>query len=299
MASLQQSELPDAPAAGRSRGQHAGRKVLRHRRQLVTPRPTWTKVTSALVELRLEACPDHPLYGDTNVFCLSPTPSYTAQFDEFAMLVELGDIDLMYAFARKHPLHVDALLTVGDFLRISSATDALELTERALYILEKCTMATAAQGVDLTAGSLRLPYDLFDNRRMHLALLRYIQAITRNGCYRTALEFAKILWSLDPLMDPVGVRVIADLLALQSGQYAWFDQAYGQVCDDCPWMANWHYSNALRYRLDGQSETASGLLQTAILQAPWMIPRLAEATGIEVDEASWSQSFAIIPLYAS
>jgi hypothetical protein len=273
----------------------AFKQPRRYRKQLIVPRPAWTRVTSALVELRLERV-EHEQYG--SAFSLSPRPSYREQFEEFAMLVEAGDIQLVYDFAQRHPLHIDALLVVSDYMRMSSGSsaDASELTERAVYILEKCTMATDEVGVDLTAGTLRLPYDHFDNRRMHLALIQYIQFLTKKGCYRCGLEFSKILWSLDPLVDPVGVRLIADFLAVQSQQYEWFESAYALICVEVPWMAGWHFSNALQLFLRGKSD-ADEALQRAIVENAWMIPRLAAACGLQVDESSWNGSFGITPRY--
>ncbi|PJF19681.1 putative transcription factor [Paramicrosporidium saccamoebae] len=280
------SELPDmAPAMAQRVAVQLRKQTRRHKKQLIVPRATWTKVTSALVELRLEAIPDHDLYG-SRAFQFVPKPSYDKQFEEFVMLVETGDIDSIYAFVRKYPLHVDALLVVSDFLRMTSTSDASELTERALYILEKCTLATQVSGVDLTAGSLRLPYDEFDNRRMHLALIRYIQFLTKKGCYRTALEFSKILWSLDPLVDPVGVRMLSDFLAIQSGQYDWFEQVYEEIIAESPWMAGWHFSNALLKHI--QDDPGADLqLQNAMVESPWMVPRLAECCGVRIDEEAW------------
>lgn len=270
------------------------RQLRRYRTQLIVPRPTWTRVTSSLVELGLERFPEHHIYGSA-AFRLAPTMSYDGQFEEFAILVESGNIQLLYEFARKHPLHVDTLLVVSDFLRISSNSEASELTERALYILEKCTLATSESSVGLTMGTMRLPYDYFENRRMHLALLRHVQFLTKRGCYRTALEFSKILWSLDPLVDPLGVRMIADFLAVQSGQYAWFETVYNEIAVEAPWLANWHFSQALMYFVRGHDgvEKATQLLQQAILSNPWMIPRLADACGLQIDEDAWRNSFDI------
>lgn len=281
------TELPDniPPALANRMGQ-LKRQPRRYKKQLIMPRTTWTKVTSALVELRLEATPEHSLYG-SGAFHFVPKPSYDKQFEEFAMLVEMGDIDSIYAFVRKHPLHVDALLVVSDFLRMSSTADASELTERALYILEKCTLATQESGIDLTVGTLRLPYDDFENRRIHLALIRYIQFLTKKGCYRTGLEFCKILWSLDPLIDPVGVRLVIDFLAIQAGQFDWFEQVYEEIIAETPWLSNWHFSNALAQFIQSTGERGSLELQNAITESPWMVPRLAEACGLQIDEESW------------
>ena len=269
-------------------------KVHRHRKQLIVPRPLWPKVTLALAELRLMRI-DDDLYGEAYEFV--PTELYARQFDEFVELVELGDIDMIYAFVRKHPLHIDSLLVLSDFLRMSSATDAIELTERALYILEKCTRATDATGIDLTLGNLRMPYERFNNRRMHLALLRYVQFLIKRGCYRTAFEFSKILWSLDSLIDPLGVRLIVDFLAIKSEQYEWFDIVNDQVQNEAPWLANWQFSAALKAFIC-KYESSDDLLQSAIKDHPWMVPRLAEFCGFRVDDIAWREAFLIPTLPA-
>jgi hypothetical protein len=100
------------------------------------------------------------------------------------------------------------------------------------------------------------------------------------------LEFSKILWSLDPLVDPVGVRMISDFLAIQSGQHGWFEQVYEEIIAESPWMAGWHFSNALLKYIQGDSE-ANVFLQNAMVESPWMVPRLAESCGVRIDEESW------------
>lgn len=303
--------------AALARRQQKRTRQHRYRGQLIVPRPLWPKVTAALVELRMRPI-EHDLYGTQHVYQLSPRDSYQRQFEELRQLVELGDINLVHSFASRHPLHVDALIVMSDYLRMAgSAPEALELTERALYILEKCTLATddphLAPTTGLIDGHLRIPYDCPENRRLHLVLARYVQFLTRKGCYRTALEYGKICWSLDPLIDPLGMRLIVDFLALQAGQYDWFDSAFSQVDEEYPWMANWTFSSALMsFMRRGSSSSntssrssspsssalaspavANEKLQTAILTHPWMIPPLAKVCGLQLDESTWTNTFSI------
>lgn len=305
-----------------ARQQQKRTRQHRHRGQLIVPRPLWPKVTAALVELRMRPI-QHDLYGTQHVYQLSPRESYQRQFEELRQLVELGDINLVHNFVSRYPLHVDALLVMSDYLRMAgSAPEALELTERALYILEKCTLATedqhAAPTASLIDGHLRMPYDCPENRRLHLVLARYVQFLTRKGCYRTALEYGKICWSLDPLIDPLGMRLLVDFLALQAGQYDWFNRVFVQVDEEYPWMANWTFSEALMaFMQRGSSNSgasssksssrssspspaaasstamANEKLQTAIMTHPWMVPPLTKACGLQLDEPAWRSAFAI------
>lgn len=48
-----------------------------------------------------------------------------------------------------------------------------------------------------------------------LALFRYIQLLARRGSHRTALEFCKALYAVQP-EDPLGVLLIMDYHALKA-----------------------------------------------------------------------------------
>jgi len=281
------SELPDSIPShirGRMRNPHHRKaESVAMKGQLIMPRPTWARVTAAVVEMRLEPL-EHPDYG-ADAYQLVPSASYLRQFEAFTALVEAGDVQLMYRFVQKNPLHVDGLLVVSDIFRMSSTTDSGELTERALHVLEKCLLkGPSAKVPRLTSGKLRLPYEVPDNRRVHLALFRYVQFLVKRGCYRTALEVSKVLLSLDYLVDPLSIRLLMDFLAFQSDQLQWF---YEFMFNVDPWMANWDFTFAL-WAFRNKEECADVLLIEAISSFPWMVPRLANVSGLQVDESFWN-----------
>ena len=43
----------------------------------------------------------------------------------------------------------------------------------------------------------------------------------RRGCHRTAFEFARLLYSLDPWTDPHGALLHLDFLAIKTGMTQW------------------------------------------------------------------------------
>jgi hypothetical protein len=60
--------------------------------------------------------------------------------------------------------------------------------------------------------------------RFYIVLLRNLTIISdlhRRGCTRTAFEFAKLLYSLDPWTDPHGSLLHLDGLALKAGMHEW------------------------------------------------------------------------------
>lgn len=305
---------------------------------LIPPNPKWGIINTASIGLFSQqqfpatindsiAESSHP-----KVYALVPTPQYDELFEEFTNIVEMGDIHLLVEFTRKHPYMVDALLIISDWIRMSSVSDASELVERSIHILEKALRFNREKSPthisippNLISGNQRLPYDeFFDNRRIHLALFRHIQFLTRKGCFRTALEMSKILWSLDPYTDPMGVRLIVDYLAIQSGELEWFEEFWHcltatEISDNvdtddhcCPIdklspciIANWYYSKALIElkkkknvkKKDPSSSSFSSnnniieFLVEAIKKFPWMIPKLAFACGLQLDEDNWRKAF--------
>jgi len=61
-------------------------------------------------------------------------------------------------------------------------------------------------------------------RLFHEALFRHIDSLSRRGCHRTALEFCKLLLSLEPDVDPMCVMLCIDYHALKSGESAFLLQ---------------------------------------------------------------------------
>ena len=68
-------------------------------------------------------------------------------------------------------------------------------------------------------GNSRLSYQRSENRSFFLAIFRHIQFLTRRGCWKTAFEFNKLLFSLDPESDPLGSLLSLDYHALSSRDY--------------------------------------------------------------------------------
>ncbi len=306
----------DAPRRGgrphRRGGARGGRQIIGEGER----GDAWPRhVTPSSVGLRLEAYVS-AMYGadDGHVCRLVASPAYERELAVLQGLCNVGHIEGVFDFVGGHPCHVDGLLIVSDALAMSSGADAGEYCERALYVLERVIQTATGHAGWVGAGRLRLPYEEAGNRRMHLLLVRHLQGLVRRGCYRTALALGKVLWSLDPLVDPLAFLLVADFVALQADDLAWFDAVYGGIIQaECPWMANWHYSQALSYllgkrhatptrRAGGKAAQAGGeaaqaggrlLLGEAVRGHPWMVPHLARACKIPLDEAAWNARFGL------
>lgn len=91
----------------------------------------------------------------------------------------------------------------------------------------------------------------------------------RRGCTRTAFEFAKVLYSLDPWTDPHGSLLHLDGLAIQAGMHGWM-------------LDTWEYFETNKDGLEGR-------LTPTVLPGWWYTRALAmkiheDAAGLQASE---------------
>ena len=109
--------------------------------------------------------------------------------------------------------HIHALLAMSDIYRHQGHyQQASECVERALFIIERAFHPL------FRPLEHHLDYDWYENRPIFLAIFRHIDHIGRKGCWKSALEFCKLLFQLDK-SDPLGVIHMIDFYALQARQY--------------------------------------------------------------------------------
>lgn len=108
------------------------------------------------------------------------------------------------------------------------------------------------------------------------------------GTWRTALEYTRLILALDPLDDPLGMRLLVDFVALKARQpevvlglvaHSALRERWGTL----PGMA---YSVALAYGQVGNGGAAREYLAKAIVKFPWVVGRLYEEVGVEEDVPS-------------
>ncbi|KAE9534985.1 hypothetical protein AGLY_008277 [Aphis glycines] len=182
-----------------------------------------------------------------------------------------------------HPYHVDVLLQMTEWARLSEDLPvAAELTEQALYSLENSFHPMFS----LSNGKCRLDYRLHENRALFLTLYRHLTFVGLRACYRTALEFCKLLLSLAPMDDPLAVVLCIDFYALRSSEYTWFIQfvnAFDSV-RNLTQLPNIKYSLAVAKWQKGDVETAHTLLQEALMMFPGVLMPLLEKCSIQADK---------------
>ena len=218
------------------------------------------------------------------------------------------------ALLQVYPWHVDTLLQMSEVHRLQSGQlsfpfdcdiadnedigAASDFAERALYAFDRCLMPSFS----VTTGASRLDFDRVENRPMFTALHRIISYLGRRGCWVTAFNFAKLLFSLDPLGDPHGAAFWLDFLAIKSNNGQWLLSMFEQedqaavAFDGLPGMA---FAKALALRqkenaAKSKDHSASEVaLQAAIWTFPQVVPLLADKINANLPDGARSH-----PLFA-
>ncbi|KAI9297308.1 DUF654-domain-containing protein [Neoconidiobolus thromboides FSU 785] len=221
-------------------------------------------------------------------------PRYRDAQKAFYQGVASLDPNAIAGLSGMFPYHVDTLLQLSDIAKNSgNMTEAFELIERALFACER----GFSPSFSLTSGLCRLNYDQLENRSFYLALYRHIQNLSRQGCWRTALEFTKLILSFDPVHDNLCALLHLDFLALKAQQYSYLLEFNEQWIDSeyISSLPNYHYSCALAALHVNQNtkETVNSklekdydhidMLSSAIILYPNVILNLIKKTGISID----------------
>ncbi|KAL7754111.1 hypothetical protein RI367_000091 [Sorochytrium milnesiophthora] len=263
-----------------------GRRTL-----LATPRDTWPRLDSIGLDMELVSSDDGVL-----LYTFKHSARYQEIQKQFYLCLKTHDPSNLTNLMHMYPAHVDSLLQLSEVIKHSGdIAVASELIERALYVFER----SMHPSFNLTAAKCQLSYDRIENRSFFIALLRRIQFIGRSGCWRTALEFTKLLLSLSHKQDPLAVYSMIDFYALKSGEYSFLLQLYNEYGEvhQLAQMPNFLYSIALaQYHLEVKAKggapsadqllgsSASVLLQNAMLQYPGLLQKLFAKNSAYLDK---------------
>lgn len=247
---------------------------------LVTPKEHWPPVGKPGLSMSLVKSENGVHY-----FTYEHSVNYQQVQLKFLDAVESLNPDNIVAVINTHPYHVDALIQLSDLCRLSEdLAMAAELIERALYCLE-CAFHPS---FSLASGNCRLDYRKQENRALFIALFTHLTFVGARACYRTALEFCKVLLSLDPEGDPLAIVLALDFYALRAQKYDWFIQIASEweATRNLSQLPNFAFSVAVaHFQLSAgrDVELAHHLLQNALIMFPAVLLPLLEKCGVQPD----------------
>ncbi|XP_078066857.1 ribosome quality control complex subunit TCF25 [Mustelus asterias] len=264
---------------------------------LTTPKDTWPRYTKTGISMQLLETK-----GGAQYFSFEHNRDYQQAQFKFLDAVDSMDPNNILALLRVNPHHIDSLLQLSDICRMQEDQEmARDLIEKALYCFESAFHPVFS----LTSGNSRLDYRRTENRSFFLALYKHMIFLEKRGCPRTALEFCKLIRSLDPETDPLCALLIMDFLALRAREYAFLIRLYEEweFHLNLSQLPNFAFSVPLAYYHLSQQEDVSDtertqkqerakrLIQNALIVFPSVLMPLLDLCGVQADQAVLSHSF--------
>ena len=272
----------------------------RSNHSLIAPKPTWPKPGKTGLTMRF-------IDSDKNgnqYFTFDHNAAYQSVQRQFYDAVESMNPDFIVQILNSHPFHVDSMLQLSDICKMGEDNQmATELIERSLYAMESAFHPL----FNLAVGTSRLDYKRQENRAFYLALFRHLNYVGSRACYRTALELCKLMLSLDPVGDPLGVTLMIDFYALRANQHAWLVRFYSEwesAGRNLSQLPNFAYAVAVGYfytarqTVDGKdivdetlAESSNEALQKALIMFPGVLLPLLDKCSIEPDKKAAGHKF--------
>lgn len=279
-------------------GQH--HRSTRTTHSLIAPKPTWPNPGKTGLTMRFL---DSDKSGN-QYFTFEHNSAYQAVQRQFFDAVESMNPDFIVQILNSHPFHVDSMLQLSDICKMGEDNQmATELIERSLYAMESAFHPL----FNLAVGTSRLDYKRQENRAFYLALFRHLNYVGSRACYRTALELCKLMLSLDPSGDPLGVTLMIDFYALRANQHTWLLRFYTEwesAGRNLSQLPNFAYAVAVGYFysatqvVDGKTnvdeelmDLANDALQNALIMFPGVLLPLLDKCSIEADKKAAGHPF--------
>ncbi|PON26046.1 hypothetical protein TGAM01_v204990 [Trichoderma gamsii] len=205
----------------------------------------------------------------------------------FFVQVQMGDPMRMVYLLKRFPYHVSTLLQVSSVAKQDqNMALSAELCERALFSFGRVALSSFKQ--NLEHGMARLDFRRPENRQFWLAGYHYIKSLIRKGTYKTALEWAKLLYSLDR-SDPYAMRHMIHALALKAHESDWLLDFLSQL-DTKGERADSAYleqSRVLARLQIGDAENARQDIVDGMKKVPWLYSALFQTLNLDIPPSIW------------
>ncbi|RDL37997.1 Uncharacterized protein BP5553_05430 [Venustampulla echinocandica] len=279
------------------KGHHAPGKGLPEltlrRNALIQGKDDWPKGTTG--GLTMVMVDDQREKDGTVEFRYDHNQSYQALQQAFNGYVQMGDPENLIGLLVRNPYHISLLIQVSKVAKDQSDHSlSSDLLERALFTFGRA--ATSLFNTQLSAGKARLDFLRPENRELWLAGYQYLKSLVMKGTYRTALEWAKLLLSLDPEEDPYCMRLMIHHLALRAHEFNWlldlFESALPKIwnlSDDDHGTAMSHFTPSLAFAALQLREAAQcrQLLAESMQKVPWLFCRLFKDLDLAAPPSIW------------
>uniref|UniRef100_A0A2K5ZZ94 TCF25 ribosome quality control complex subunit n=1 Tax=Mandrillus leucophaeus TaxID=9568 RepID=A0A2K5ZZ94_MANLE len=225
-------------------------------------------------------------------FAFEHSEEYQQAQHKFLVAVESMEPNNIVVLLQTSPYHVDSLLQLSDACRFQ------EDQEMARDLVGKAEPPPVP-----LLGRLRQEYR--SSESFYLALYKQMSFLEKRGCPRTALEYCKLILSLEPDEDPLCMLLLIDHLALRARNYEYLIRLFQEweAHRNLSQLPNFAFSVPLAYFLLSQQtdlpeherssarEKASLLIQQALTMFPGVLLPLLESCSVRPDITVSSHSF--------
>lgn len=217
------ARLVDAPDEGNlTKKQKA---MMKQRRNLFKPKKKYYLVHNEDVyaplpdKLILEHIKTNQ-YGH-NVYAFKTSPIILKLSETYEGIRNTHDPQNLNQFIQANPFYPEALYDFAEYLRLGGqAKDANRLLEQLLFLYEE----SFSYEFQLFESSFKERHVLDFNfnrytRIFFRAIFKMISILTTRGCYKSALEYNKLLLRLNPSQDPLGAMLYIDHCAISARKF--------------------------------------------------------------------------------
>lgn len=149
-------------------------------------------------------------------FSFDMSKGYLKLYQDYVFCVESNDPGMLHDFSNKYPFHIEALYQLCLIYKMQAKYEQVyQILERILYVFQLSfhhQFSPIGRGIHMNMNKSSL------NRIFFRSIFMFADCLGRKGCYRTALEFVKLLLCLD-YKDPLGGLLLIDFYSLATKKY--------------------------------------------------------------------------------
>eukprot|EP01059_Diplonema_ambulator_P002786 TRINITY_DN12421_c0_g1_i1.p1 TRINITY_DN12421_c0_g1~~TRINITY_DN12421_c0_g1_i1.p1 ORF type:complete len:669 (+),score=251.11 TRINITY_DN12421_c0_g1_i1:31-2007(+) len=183
------------------------------------------------------------------------------------------------ALLYRYPYYIPTLLKYNEIVcQMGEFSEGAAMIDQALYTASIAAPPEFSWVAPFTAREM--PFE-GASKEVFLTIMVKVQSMIKRGCYRTALEWIKMLFNLNK-KDPCHTLLLIDYCATKSGMWTWFMDLQKAMASDDKWFAhtsklpNFKYGAALCAKLQGD-DRANSLLTDAVRWYPHAVPLILTA----------------------
>jgi hypothetical protein len=262
-------------------------EVTLRRNPFLPGKETWPRASTDGLTMRQVAGGTADTRCGAVEFSFAHDDHYNNLERQFFQLVQMYDPMQLVYFLHRHPYHVSSLIQVSKVAKQDqNSALAGDLCERALFTFGRVSLSGFRQKIE--EGKARLEFRRPENRQFWLAGYHYLKSLTMKGTYRTALEWTKLLFSVD-LNDPYGMIHFLHPMAIRAHESKWFiDFCDSEALDGCDTAQDYVRQTLVLARIQQKDTAGAKALATEGMERlPWLYSALFKSLNLDVPKAIW------------